>query len=499
MLDVNNSAYASASATTAKSVYYVSPTGKDSNNGSELAPFATLQAAANVASPGTTVYVAPGTYKGHVFSTASGTDSARIRYVSTAPNKAIIKVDNVKAEAIWKNTGSYVDIEGFEIIGTDNATIGIHNNASHVRVLGNKIHDIRDLTGSSNGGAGILMDGYKNVDNDVIGNEIYNIGFGPVSGNPYFHALYLSDSGGVVQDNIIHDNRGRAIQTNHGSSNKDIVHNTLTNNFDGILIANYDGAVKVPAAGFYVADNVIIGSRNWAIIEDGNTGANVYKNNMLFGNNNETYNSGLYLNKVSTATGTTIMDQAQAISLSQAAIKTGAVSPEGATPSLSEPTPSASTSKNLKITGTEAVDRLQATDLSTKIYAKGGNDILRGGAGHDLLDGGAGRDKLFGGPGHDTFYFASAKDAHRDIIQDFVQGEDRIHLSKIDAIAGGTKNEAFSFIGKHGFTTAGQLHFTQDKTKGVTYIEGNINSDPAADFKIQVKGLHTFGAADFIL
>ena len=64
--------------------YYVSPGGSDTAAGTEAAPFRTLARAARaVTRPGTTVFVAPGTYAGGFRTTASGTPSARIRWVST--------------------------------------------------------------------------------------------------------------------------------------------------------------------------------------------------------------------------------------------------------------------------------------------------------------------------------------------------------------------------------------------------------------------------------
>ncbi|MET0745285.1 MAG: hypothetical protein ABWY78_18085, partial [Microvirga sp.] len=62
-----------------------------------------------------------------------------------------------------------------------------------------------------------------------------------------------------------------------------------------------------------------------------------------------------------------------------------------------------------------------------------------------------------------------------------------------------TTHDAFSFIGSGAFTKAGQLHAIQDSVKGVTYLEGNLDANPGADFRIEVKGLHAFAAADFIL
>jgi hypothetical protein len=42
------------------------------------------------------------------------------------------------------------------------------------------------------------------------------------------------------------------------------------------------------------------------------------------------------------------------------------------------------------------------TNIPSKAYGGGGNDVLRGGSGNDILEGGDGNDRLFGGAGNDT-------------------------------------------------------------------------------------------------
>ncbi|GAB3420038.1 DUF1565 domain-containing protein [Massilia agilis] len=97
--------------------YYVAPTGSDSASGSKSAPFRTLARAAQVATkPGTTVWVAPGTYTGGFKTTASGTSSARIYWVSTTKWGA--KIVPGSTANVWDNRGSYVSIVGFDIDGS---------------------------------------------------------------------------------------------------------------------------------------------------------------------------------------------------------------------------------------------------------------------------------------------------------------------------------------------------------------------------------------------
>ena len=93
----------------------------------------------------------------------------------------------------------------------------------------------------------------------------------------------------------------------------------------------------------------------------------------------------------------------------------------------------------------------------------------------------------------------------RDIISDFAHLGDIIDLSTIDA-NGAAAGDTFSFLATKGaaFTgAAGQLRWFQSDAAGtasdVTIIEADINGNRVADFQIQLTGLKTLTAADFIL
>src|SRR5262249_53996954 len=150
--------------------FYVAPGGSDSNSGSASAPWATIQHAANVVTPGSVVHVAPGIY-GPVTTGISGAPGARIRFVSDVKWGA--RVQNDRAASVWMNSGNHVDIVGFDITG--NVEVGIENDASFVRIIGNHVHDIPGSC-SSNGGAGIDNAAFNATDNDVIGNVVHDIG-----------------------------------------------------------------------------------------------------------------------------------------------------------------------------------------------------------------------------------------------------------------------------------------------------------------------------------
>lgn len=134
-----------------------------------------------------------------------------------------------------------------------------------------------------------------------------------------------------------------------------------------------------------------------------------------------------------------------------------------------------------------------------------GNDRLDGGAGNDWLSGGTGADRLTGGAGADTFVFRSAADiglATRDRIADFEPGRDRIDLSAIDA-NGSEAGHSFTLLarGKAFTGDSGELRWytTTAKGKAVTIVEGDIDGDKTADFRLDLDGKLALSKGDFLL
>jgi Ca2+-binding RTX toxin-like protein len=158
--------------------------------------------------------------------------------------------------------------------------------------------------------------------------------------------------------------------------------------------------------------------------------------------------------------------------------------------------------------GNKGANRLDGAGGNDTLIGGAGNDTLLGGAGVDRLTGGAGRDILSGGSGRDIFDFNNRLESktgstNRDVIKDFLHLTDDIDLSGIDAINGGS-NDAFRFIGTRGFSgAAGELRYFRSNVSGTindkTIVEGDVTGDRVADFQIELTGLHTLTATDFIL
>ncbi|MBY6266435.1 calcium-binding protein (plasmid) [Azospirillum sp. 412522] len=165
-------------------------------------------------------------------------------------------------------------------------------------------------------------------------------------------------------------------------------------------------------------------------------------------------------------------------------------------------------------------DRSHEISVNPSDTVTGYEDVLLGGTGNDTQVGGYGADLMDGGAGADVFSIRNLNEstlAAPDVIINFngavVAAEalkglasyatagaegDRIDLSEIDAITGNTGNDAFTFIGTAGFSAAGQLRY--QVSGAVTLIEGDVNGDRTADFRIQVNiANYSFSAFDFVL
>ena len=141
------------------------------------------------------------------------------------------------------------------------------------------------------------------------------------------------------------------------------------------------------------------------------------------------------------------------------------------------------------------------------VNGNAGDDLLLGGIGDDVITGGLGRDFLFGQAGTDTFVFNDIAEtgltfADRDIIRDFSQADgDKIDLSGIDAITGGSDN-AFTFLGTLAAPTftnnAGEL-LAVNTVGGQTVVWGDVDGDGVRDFTFVLDGTLTLTTGDFIL
>jgi hypothetical protein len=182
--------------------YYVSPSGSDSNAGTQAAPWRTLQKAGDVARADDDVVVTPGTYQGFR-PRNSGTLAAPVRFLAqpgvivTSPGPA-----NANSDNIWVRDVDYVVIDGFESRNAPRAGVAVQGepdaNAIGITIRNCFCHD--------NGRWGI----FTGFARDLL------IEHNETSYSAAEHGIYVSNSGDrpIVRRNHVHHNRASGIQLN---------------------------------------------------------------------------------------------------------------------------------------------------------------------------------------------------------------------------------------------------------------------------------------------
>ena len=156
------SAFAAAS-------YYVSKTGADTNPGTEQQPWLTIQHAANVAAPGSTVYVHAGTYQERVNIHVSGnSQDGSITFCNYPGETPIVDGSNLVAPTsdngmFFISTQNYIVINGFQIqnYGTGNAQVFpmgilVEGACSYIQLVNNTVRNIYTTAEGQGGGAFII-------------------------------------------------------------------------------------------------------------------------------------------------------------------------------------------------------------------------------------------------------------------------------------------------------------------------------------------------------
>jgi len=265
---------------------YVSPTGSDSNPGTQTAPVKTITRADALASAGSTIHVAAGTYyvsapslgSVGIKTTKSGTATARIRFVSDVKWGAKIVVSGTGIT--WDSRGNYVDIEGFQITGSGRH--GILAAGAYLTFKNNYIHDLT-ISGGCNGSGGAAIDTYGTVGNVVIDrNIVRNIGYRFIGSCNTVQGIYIANANNVVTNNVVSGVAAVGIQQWHGATASTIVNNTTFHNKIGILLGQGDAGTTTGSANNYVANNVVYDNVTYGIIEGGVMGGNNrYANNLV--------------------------------------------------------------------------------------------------------------------------------------------------------------------------------------------------------------------------
>ncbi len=152
------------------------------------------------------------------------------------------------------------------------------------------------------------------------------------------------------------------------------------------------------------------------------------------------------------------------------------------------------------LSGFEGADVLSGGAGRDSLAGGSGSDVLNGGTEDDILNGGLGVDAMTGGSGADRFIFtwggtvphvdSGVALARRDVITDFVSGQDKLQLLE-SALAHVT------LIGQAAFTGVHQVRWITAAGDTTVYI--NTGGTLAADMAITLQGVTALDNADFMV
>lgn len=120
------------------------------------------------------------------------------------------------------------------------------------------------------------------------------------------------------------------------------------------------------------------------------------------------------------------------------------------------------------INGTSGKDTLTGTSENDTIYGFEGEDTISAGAGHDTINGGLNGSVNYLGSGSDTVI---RNTSGHDVIEDFMQGEDRIDISGLDPDP--LVNGDQSFAGPIVMPNANCYNSLQPRQLGYLYIQAS--------------------------
>jgi parallel beta-helix repeat protein len=282
--------------------YVVDPNGNDAFAGTAVAPWKTLQHAANAVGAGDTVTVHAGNYAGFQLTT-SGTAAAPIEFDAQPGVFITSPVSAQRPDGINLEGASYAIIDGFNVNGMPEAGL---------RTVTAQFVTLRNNHADGNGKWGILTGFVDDLDieSNVMSNSLQQ------------HGIYVSNSGDrpVVKNNIVFGNHDSGIQLNADASqggdgiitgavvSGNVIYNNGVGgggafNLDGVQNSLFENNLLYNnhSSGFslYMIDgaqgsknNVIVNNTvdeasdgRWAMnIQDGSTG-NTLRNNILMNEN----------------------------------------------------------------------------------------------------------------------------------------------------------------------------------------------------------------------
>lgn len=183
--------------------YYISPNGKDTNNGTKEAPYKTFAIATKVLKPGDTLLLMDGVYTERLALSQLATATTPITVAAENKGGAVIQLGAGSPYQPIRITGSGYVVSGIKVVGSESICvmlIGPDNTARDLEVTGCKSHGI-ELSGRN--GSAVKNTIYRTVLENYPPSE--NAGWG--SG---LKVAYGAD-GILLEGNVVYENYGEGI------------------------------------------------------------------------------------------------------------------------------------------------------------------------------------------------------------------------------------------------------------------------------------------------
>jgi len=212
-------------------IFYVSPSGDDSNPGSKHRPWLTIQKAANTLTAGDTAYIMSGTYSEHIIPKNSGNQENSVVYTAYPGHSPIIvgkgsitparigsgTTDKSQSGQFEIDDKSWIIVSGLKIMHSTSAGIYVRN-SDHITIQHNHTYNTFDS------GIGVLRSNNIIVDNNHI--ELACCG-GSAAAQECL-TISITDNF-IVSNNHVHHGWMEGIDAKNGSSNGKIFGNDVHN------------------------------------------------------------------------------------------------------------------------------------------------------------------------------------------------------------------------------------------------------------------------------
>ena len=212
-------------------VYYVSPTGNDTNPGTASAPFRTFAKANSVLTAGSTLNIYAGVYNQQLKITKSGTSSA---WIAVKPLGGNVIIDMQKAKTHGLDVrASYINVTGLVVKNSNDVCVNLAG--TNITVGGLSVYTCTSHGIQANDSLNI-----KILNSHVLHTVLSNAARVLPSG--WGSAVKVRQSYNVlIQGNIIHDNYGEGIGSRGGYVT--IRNNKVYNNYSVNIYTNSENAL----------------------------------------------------------------------------------------------------------------------------------------------------------------------------------------------------------------------------------------------------------------